>query len=93
MSGGVAYIYNPKDTLRLMCNLSMVDLDPMDIEAKKELHRFVSNHAEFTGSKVANNILNDWDKQVQHFVKVMPKEIKLVLAKIYKQTKEPSKAN
>ena len=92
MSGGVAYVYNPDDTLKLMCNHSMVDLDPMDIEAKKELHKFVSNHAKFTGSKVANKILGDWDKQVQHFVKVMPKEVKLVLAKISEQTKESVKA-
>ena len=71
-----------------MCNLSMVDLDPMDIEAEKELHKFVSHHLDYTGSNIAKKILDDWNKEVTHFVKVMPKEIKLVLANIAKQTKQ-----
>ena len=88
MSGGVAYVYNPNNTLQSMCNLSMVDLDPMDIEAEKELHKFVSHHLDYTGSNIAKKILDDWNKEVMHFVKVMPKEIKLVLANIAKQTKQ-----
>jgi len=88
MSGGVAYVYNPNNNLKLMCNLSMVDLDPMDIEAEKELHKFVSNHASYTGSVVATKILNNWKQELNHFVKVMPKEIKLVLAKISEQNNQ-----
>ncbi|MFP6776092.1 MAG: glutamate synthase large subunit [PS1 clade bacterium] len=85
MSGGVAYVYNPNKTLELMCNLSMVDIDPMDIEAEKELHKFVSNHTKYTDSDIGNKILEGWDLEVKNFVKVMPKEIKMVLANIAKK--------
>ena len=33
MSGGVAYVYDPKGNFRDLCNLSMVDLEPVSREA------------------------------------------------------------
>lgn len=80
MSGGISYIYNPNKTFEAMVNPIMVDLDPMDDEAQKELRTLVENHAQYTGSTVAQNILDNWDKELQNFVKVMPKDFKRVLA-------------
>ena len=80
MSGGIAYIYNPNNTFESMCNPVMIDLDPMDDEAQKELLHYVSNHAQFTGSAIAQHIVDNWNEELQNFVKVMPKDFKRVLA-------------
>jgi glutamate synthase (NADPH/NADH) large chain len=79
MSGGIAYIYNPNHTFNDMVNPIMVDLDPMDDEAQKELYQYVSNHAKFTGSVVAQRIVDNWNGELKHFIKVMPKDFKRVL--------------
>ena len=79
MSGGIAYIYNPNDTFKDMVNPIMVDLDPMDDDAQKELFKYVLNHAEFTGSTVAQRIVDNWNEELKYFVKVMPKDFKRVL--------------
>ena len=36
-------------------------------------------HVDATDSTVGQQILNDWDGQVKHFVKVMPRDFKRVL--------------
>jgi len=58
----------------------MIDLDPMDDEAQKELFNFVTNHAKNTGSSIAQKILDNWNEELKNFVKVMPKDFKRVLA-------------
>ena len=80
MSGGIAYIYNPNKTFESMVNPIMIDLDPMDNDAQAELRKYVTNHAEFTGSKIAQRILDSWNDEIKHFIKVMPKDFKRVLA-------------
>ena len=80
MSGGIAYVYNPNNTFEAMVNPVMIDLDPMDDEAQKELLGFVTNHAKYTGSRVAQQILDNWNHELANFVKVMPKDFKRVLA-------------
>lgn len=80
MSGGIAYIYNPNNTFESMVNPIMIDLDPMDDEAQKELFNFVTNHAKHTDSSVAQKILDNWNEELKHFIKVMPKDFKRVLA-------------
>ena len=79
MSGGIAYIYNPNETFEKMHNPVMIDLEPMDDEAQKELKEMLTKHSKYTGSKVANLILNNWDEEIINFVKVMPKDLKMVL--------------
>jgi len=81
MSGGIAYIWDPEGAFAGNCNAEMVDLDPVVADDDiAELKHLISNHAEFTGSTVATAVLNDWDKQMACFVKVMPKDYKRVLA-------------
>ena len=57
MSGGIAYVYNPNLTLQNQANTSMIDLDPMDAESKKELLDLLTKHAELTGSPIAKQII------------------------------------
>ena len=79
MSGGIAYIYDTRKNFASHCNTEMVDLDPCDLTDKNELFTMISRHAEYTGSTVAKFILDDFDNQLHHFVKVFPKDFKRAL--------------
>ncbi len=79
MSGGIAYVYDVKGRFRESCNAEMVDLDSCELEDKNELFTMIQRHFEFTGSTVAKFILDDLDNQLQHFVKVFPKDYKKAL--------------
>lgn len=79
MSGGIAYLYDPENKAKNKCNLAMIDLDVMDKQGSAELKTLVENHANYTESKVAKNLLNDWNKALTNFIMVMPKEYKKVL--------------
>ena len=46
------------------------------------LRDIIATHRDETGSAVAERILSDWSQQVNHFVKVMPREYKKVLLAI-----------
>ena len=79
MSGGIAYVYDVNGRFRENCNIEMVDLDTCELEDKNELFTMIQRHFEFTGSTVAKFILDDLDNQLQHFVKVFPKDYKKAL--------------
>jgi len=79
MSGGMAYIYNPQQTFERRVNMEMIDLDPIENEDIITLRHMIRQHFKYTGSKVALHILNDWDTELQHFIKVMPRDYKAVL--------------
>ena len=79
MSGGIAYVYNPKSTLKNLSNPAMIDFDPMDDESQKELFELLNKHLNYTGSAIAEHILDNWNAELAHFVKVMPKALKKVL--------------
>jgi glutamate synthase domain-containing protein 3 len=79
MSGGIAYVYNPNLTLQSRANQTMIDFDLMDDNSQKELFKLLTNHAQLTGSRVAHEILDNWNKELANFVKVMPKALKAVL--------------
>jgi glutamate synthase (NADPH/NADH) large chain len=82
MSGGVAYIYNPGSAFQANLNNELVDLEELSGDDFAWLHDIVSCHHELTGSAVAEKILGDWSQQVNHFVKVMPRDYKKVLLAI-----------
>jgi len=52
----------------------------MDDEAQAELRQYVENHAAYTDSSIAQHILDNWNDELKHFIKVMPKDFKRVLA-------------
>ncbi len=80
MSGGIAYIYDVKGKFADNCNKEMVDLDECDLNDKNELFTMIQKHVEYTGSSVAKFILEDLDSQLQHFVKVFPKDYKKTIS-------------
>jgi glutamate synthase (NADPH/NADH) large chain len=79
MSGGIAYIYDTRGQFPVHCNREMVDLDPVEREDADELKDMIQRHYAFTGSTVAKFVLDDFENQVQHFVKVFPTDYKKVL--------------
>jgi glutamate synthase (NADPH/NADH) large chain len=81
MSGGVAYVYDKNNAFKQNCNMEMVEFDQMDVEDIETLKSLISRHNEYTGSKVAEEILANWDGELNKFVKVMPTDYKRVLLK------------
>ena len=81
MSGGIAYVWNPKGEFRKQCNSETFELegvaDSADID---ELHALVKKHYLYTDSAVAKRLMDDWDLALSQFVKVMPTDYKRVLA-------------
>lgn len=79
MSGGIAYVYDVNGKFKTNCNTEMVDLDACELDDKNELFTLIQRHVEYTGSTVGRFILEDLDNQLQHFVKVFPRDYKRVL--------------
>jgi glutamate synthase (NADPH/NADH) large chain len=79
MSGGIAYIYDVKNNFPENCNTEMVDLDPCNLDDKNQIFGMLQKHLQYTESGVAKFILQDLDNQLQHFVKVFPKDYKKAL--------------
>ncbi|MEJ2004604.1 MAG: glutamate synthase-related protein, partial [Cyclobacteriaceae bacterium] len=81
MSGGIAYVYDPKKEFPELCNTGMVDLDPLESEDISQLQAMIEEHMAYTHSSIASSILKNWDKEIQHFIKVIPFDYKKVLEK------------
>ena len=81
MSGGVAYVWAPdRDAFRLNCNLGLVELEDIeDSEDFGELLEMIEDHLKFTGSTVAQAVMDRWPEVLSEFVKVMPVDYKRVL--------------
>ncbi|MDX2301936.1 MAG: glutamate synthase large subunit [Microscillaceae bacterium] len=79
MSGGVAYIYDPKRTAARFINTELVDLDPLEDEDIQLLSQMIREHWKFTQSEVAQCLIEDWDIASNAFIKVMPRDYKAIL--------------
>jgi len=64
-----------------LCNKEMVELDPVADEDVDHLKELIQQHYTYTGSTVAQFILNDFDNQLRNFIKVFPTDYKKVLQK------------
>lgn len=80
MSGGVAYVWNKNGDFDYYCNMEMVELSLIESNStRKELHELISKHYQYTGSHLAGEMLEHWDKYVDEFIQVIPIEYKKVL--------------
>ncbi len=84
MTGGIAYVLDRRgDFAENRCNRESINLeklsDPEEIETVRQL---LENHHKYTGSSVAETILNDWERTIPLFVKVMPVDYRHALEKI-----------
>ena len=81
MSGGVAYVYDPDDTLASRANTGMVSLERELYERDtRMIRRLIENHLAYTDSTIAADILEAWESELSSFVKVMPEAYSRVLS-------------
>jgi glutamate synthase (ferredoxin) len=94
MSGGIAYVFDDRGAFQSLCNLGMVDLEPLvEADDLRFVHDLISRHVALTGSSYAAVFLADWSGFQRRFVKVMPKDYKRVLraeAKARAESREPA---
>jgi glutamate synthase (NADPH/NADH) large chain len=76
MSGGTAFLL---DVNMEHINQEMVALEELDAEDANWLAGIVGEHAEQTGSLVAQELLADWPAALPRFAKVMPRDYRRVL--------------
>jgi glutamate synthase (ferredoxin) len=80
MSGGIAYVLDEKGDFKKRCNQEMVLLETMENEEDiQELKGMIERHVLYTGSELGEKVLANWDEMVKKFVKVIPKDYKVVL--------------
>ncbi|OYX27585.1 MAG: glutamate synthase large subunit [Flavobacteriales bacterium 32-35-8] len=86
MSGGIAYIYDSKNTFKKQCNTEGLNLDPViepaDITILKGL---IENHYNYTLSPQAQRILEKWETELPKFIKVLPEEYRQALIRLEKE--------
>lgn len=83
MSGGIAYVYDEDNTFISKCNGDDLNFEKVileeDITLLKEL---ITNHYNYTQSRFAQGILENWDTSLTKFVKVMPEEYRRALIRL-----------
>jgi glutamate synthase (NADPH/NADH) large chain len=80
MSGGIAYVLNENGDFDYYCNMGMVELSLVeDYSDVNELTDLISRHYHFTQSKKAKMILDNLNKFIPMFIKVIPYDYKKVL--------------
>ncbi|TXD85458.1 glutamate synthase large subunit [Subsaximicrobium wynnwilliamsii] len=88
MSGGIAYVYNPKGTFEANCNTEGLNLDEVVIpEDISELKALVENHYNATLSPLAQRLLENWQNELPKFVKILPEEYKQALLRLEEEQK------
>jgi glutamate synthase (NADPH/NADH) large chain len=87
MSGGIAYVFDPEQTLKELYNPEMVELEKMEDGDKAEVYTMIEKHFQYTKSDPADWILENWELASEMFVKVMPRDYKAVLSKSLKVSK------
>lgn len=83
MSGGVAYVWDPRRDLYLRLNKELVSLEP--VESKRdleELRSLIAQHAAATGSEKGRAILEDFEHAAASFKKILPRDYDRMLKAI-----------
>lgn len=88
MSGGIAYVYDKQNTLSRKANKEGLNLDPVveDFD-REELKSLVEAHYNATLSPIAQRLLENWEKELKHFIKVLPEEYKQALIRLEEENK------
>ena len=82
MSGGTAFVYDPKGVFPSRLNREMVDIDPLSEDDRMFLREIIGVHTKETGSAIGEHILTHFEETIRSFVKVMPQDYKRVLRAI-----------
>ena len=97
MSGGIAYVYDPRGDFASRCNQADIEIEKIERSKavtqfnlkddlmqhdEQRLRTLIEQHKHYTNSAVARSMLADWDNTVQQFVKVVPTEFRAALARL-----------
>ena len=75
MSGGIAYVWDEENDLYMRVNKELVSMDPVtEKHDQEELRQMLTEHYEATGSKKAETILKDFEKNAATFKKILPRD-------------------
>ena len=88
MSGGIAYVYDPENKfVNGLCNTETIEFEEISEEVAAELKAIIEKHVLYTDSERGADLLANWDRSLNNFVKVMPTEYKKALIRL--ETEEP----
>ena len=87
MSGGIAYIYN-KYNFHKNLNKELVEIESLNDLDKENLKDLIEEHLKETNSNKAKNILDNWNEEVNSFLKVVPNDYKKIISLIENKKKE-----
>ncbi len=83
MSGGIAYVFDSEGKFTNgLCNTETIEFDPIEQEDAEELKALIKKHVLYTNSNRGKELLNNWEKSLNSFVKVMPIEYKRALIRL-----------
>jgi glutamate synthase domain-containing protein 3 len=85
MSGGIAFAWDPHGQFSRLVNKEMVELEALNDDDREYLQMMLAKHVDFTGSVRGKFVLDRFEEQADHFVKVMPSDYKRVLAELKKE--------
>ncbi|KZY41860.1 glutamate synthase subunit alpha [Roseovarius sp. HI0049] len=76
MTGGMAYLYDPDGKARNLINATSVVVCPVTEEHwLRELEELIERHAEETGSRRAQEIMQYWELEKSNFLQICPTEM------------------
>ncbi len=88
MSGGIAYVYDPENKfVNGLCNTETIEFEEISEKVAAELKAIIEKHVLYTDSERGAELLANWDRSLNNFVKVMPTEYKKALIRL--ETEEP----
>ena len=75
MSGGIAYVWDPRRDLYLRVNKELVSIELVtEKHDQEELRRMIEEHVAATGSERGRAILADFEQAVGSFKKILPRD-------------------
>jgi len=76
MTGGMAFVYDPEDLFALKVNPETVTWQRIDHPHwDGVLKAMIAEHVAETKSPLGARLLNDWDREVERFWQIVPKEM------------------
>ena len=82
MSGGIAYIYNKKEEFNTNLNKEMVEIEELNTKDLKKLKSLIEEHVKATESELGRTLIDNWTKESQYFIKVVPNDYKKIITLI-----------
>ena len=83
MSGGIAYVYDPENKfVNGLCNTETIEFEEISEKVAAELKAIIEKHVLYTDSERGAELLANWDRSLNNFVKVMPTEYKKALIRL-----------